>query len=107
MAGTCRALKARAHRAPDPRGCCSVAQSCPTPCDSMNCSRPGFSVLHYLLQFAQTHVHRVGDAIQPSHPLRPLLLLPSTFPSIGVFSNESALRIRWPKHWSFSITPDP
>ena len=51
----------------------------------------------------QTHVHWVGDAIQPSHLLLPLLPLPSIFPSIRVFSNESALRIRWPKYWSFSF----
>ena len=50
-------------------GCCSVAKLCPTVCDPMNCSTPGFSVLHYLPEFAQTHVHWVGDAIQPFHPL--------------------------------------
>ena len=55
--------------------CCSVAQSCPTLCDPMDCSTPGFPVLHHLLEFAQTHVHWVGDAIWPSHPL----LLPSPF----------------------------
>ena len=49
--------------------CCFVTQSCPTPCDLMGCSMPGFLVLHYLLEFAQTHVHWVGDAIQPPHPL--------------------------------------
>ena len=47
----------------------SVAQSCPTPCDPMNCSTPGLPVHHQLPEFTQTHVHRVGDAIQPSHPL--------------------------------------
>ena len=47
----------------------SVAQSCPTLCDSMNCCTPGLPVRHQLLEFAQTHAHRVGDAIQPSHPL--------------------------------------
>ena len=50
------------------------------------------------------HVLWVSDAIWPSHPLCPLLLLPSIFPSIRVFSNESALRIRWPKYWSFSFS---
>ena len=55
----------------------------------------------------QTHVHWVSDAIQPSHLLLPLLLLPSIFPSIRVFSNESALRIRWPKYWSFSFNISP
>ena len=68
---------------------------------------PGFPVPHCLLEFAQTHVHLVSDAIQPSHPLPPLLLLPSVFPSIRVFSNESALCIRWPKYWSFSFSISP
>ena len=68
---------------------------------------PGFPVLHHLPEFAQTHVHWVRDTIQPSHPLSPPSLLPSNFPSIRVFSNELALHIRWPKHWSitFSISP--
>jgi len=82
-------------------GCCWVAQSCLTLCNPMDCSTPGFPVLHYLLEFAQTQVHQVGDAIQPSHPLLPPLLIPSIFSSIRVFSNESALGIRWPKWWSF------
>ena len=73
----------------------------------MDCSRPGFPVLHYLPEFAQTHVHWVDDAIQPCHPLSPLLLLPSIFPSIRVFSSESALHIRWPKYWSFSLRISP
>ena len=64
----------------------------------MDCSTPVFPVLHYLLEFAQTHVHWIGGAIQPAHPLLPLLL-PSIFPSIRVFSNEWALSIRWPKYW--------
>ena len=51
--------------------CCSGTKSCPTPCDPIDCSRPDFPVLHYLLEFAQTHVHWVCDAIQPSHPLSP------------------------------------
>ena len=50
-------------------GCCSVAQSCLTLCDPMNCSTPGLPVHHQLPEFTQTHVHQVGDAIQPSHPL--------------------------------------
>ena len=73
----------------------------------MDCSMPGFSVHHQLLELVQTHVHRVGDAIQPSHPLSSPLFLPSIFPSIRVFSNESALCIRWPKHWSFSFSISP
>ena len=68
---------------------------------------PGFPVHHPFPELAQTHVHRVGDAIQPSHPLLSLLLPPSIFPSIRVFSNESALRIRWPKYWSFSFNISP
>ena len=73
----------------------------------MNCSRLGFPVLYHLLELAQTHVHWVSDAIQPSHPLSSLLLLPSIFPSIRVFSNESFLCIRWPKYWSFSVSISP
>ena len=68
----------------------SVAQSCPTLCDPMNCSTPGLPVHHQLPEFTQTHVHRVGDAIQPSHPLSSLLLPPIP-PSIRVLSNESTL----------------
>ena len=87
--------------------CCAVAQSCLTFCDPKDYSMPGFPVLHYLPEFAQTHVHRVGDAIQPSHPLSSLLLPPSIFPSIRVSSNESVLCIRWPKYWSLSFSISP
>ena len=76
----------------------SVAQSCPTLCNPMDCSTSGSPVRHQLLELTQTHVHQVSDAIQPSHPLLSLLLLPSIFPSIRVFSNESLLQIRWPKY---------
>ena len=72
----------------------SVAQFCPTLCDPMKRSTPGLPVHHQLPEFTQNHVHRVGDAIQPSHPLSP---------SIRVFSNKSNLRKRWPKYWSFSF----
>ena len=85
----------------------SVTQSCLTLCNPMNHSMPGLPVHHQLPESTQTHVHRVGDAIQPSHLCRPLLLLPSIFPSIRVFSNESALRVRWPKYWSFSFNISP
>ena len=85
----------------------SVAQSCLTLCDPMDCSTPGVHVHHQLLKLVQTHVHRVSDAIQPSQPCCPLLLLPSIFPSIRVFSNESVLHIRWPKYWSFSFSISP
>ena len=73
----------------------------------MNRSTPGFPVHHQLPEFTQTHVHRVGDAIQPPHPLSSPSLPPSIFPSIRVFSNESVLPIRWPKYWSFSFSISP
>ena len=85
----------------------SVAQSCPTLCDPTNRSTPGLPVHHQLPEFTQTHVRRVSDAIQPSHPLSPLLLLPPIPPSIRVFSNESTLRMRRPKYWSFSFSINP
>ena len=86
---------------------CSVAKLCPTLWGPMTCSMPGFPVLHYLLKFAQTHVH---ESVMPSNYLIlccPLLLLPSIFPSIRVFSSESALLIRWLKYWSFSFNISP
>ena len=76
----------------------SVAQSRPTLCDPMNRSTPGLPVHHQLPEFTQTHVHRVGDAILPSHSCCPLLLLPPIPPSIRVFSNESTLHMRWPTY---------
>ena len=87
--------------------CCSVAKLCPILCNSMDCSIPGSSVLHYLLEFAQIHVHWVG--ILSNHLILccPLLLLPSILPSISFFSNESVLPIRWPKYWSFSFSISP
>ena len=82
----------------------SVTQSCPTLCDPMNHSMPGLPVHHQLPEFTQTHIHRVR--MPSSHLIlcRPLLLLPPIPPSINVFSNESALRMRWPKYWSFSFS---
>ena len=77
----------------------SAAQSCLTLCDLMNCSMPGLPVHHQLLVSTQTHVHLTLCF--------PLLLLPSIFPSIRVFSNELALCIRWPKYWSFSFNISP
>ena len=70
----------------------------------MDCSTPGFPVHYQLLELAQTHVHPVGDATQPSHPLSSPSPPPSILPSIRVFSNESALHIRLPKYWSFSFS---
>ena len=68
---------------------------------------PGLPVRHQLPEFTQTHVHWVGDAIQPSHPLSYPFLWPSIFPSIRVFCNEPVLYIRWPKYWSFSFSISP
>ena len=85
----------------------SVAQSCLTLCNPMYRSTPGLPVHHQLLEFTETHVHQVSDAMQPSHPLS------SPFPpapnpsSIRVSSNESTLRIRWPKYSSFSFSISP
>ena len=73
----------------------------------MNCSTPGLPVHQQLPEFTQIHVHRVIDAIQPSHPLSSLLLLPQIPPSIGLFSNESTLPMRWPNYWSFSLSISP
>ena len=101
--------------------CCSVTESCPTLCDPMNCSTPGFPVLHCLPEFTQIYVHWVSDAIQPSYPLSPsspalnlsqhhlshpthhwylLSLISGSFPI-------SWLCIRWPKYWSFSFSISP
>ena len=77
-----------------------------TLCNPMDYSTPGFHVHHQLLEFTQTHVHWVGDAIQPSPPLSSPSSA-SIFPSISVFSNESVLHIRWPKYWSFSFSISP
>ena len=86
----------------------SVAQSCLILCDPMNRSTPGIPGIHHQLpEFTQTHVHRVSDAIQLSHSLSSLLLLPPIPPSIRVFSSESTLRTTWPKYWSFSFSIIP
>ena len=73
----------------------------------MNRSTRGLPVHHQLPEFTQIHVRRVSDAIQPCHPLSSPLLLPPIPPSIRVFSNESTLRMRWPKYWSFSFSIIP
>ena len=80
--------------------------SCVRLCDPTHCNMPSFPVYHQFPELAQTHVHRVNDAIQPSHPLCPLLL-PSIFPNIRAFSKELVLWIRWPKYWSFSFSISP
>ena len=84
-------------------------QSCLTLCDPMDCITPGFPVLHHLLQFAQTHVRWVCDAIQPSHhlssPSPPAFKLSQH--QVRVFSSESALHIKWPKYWSLNFSTSP
>ena len=85
--------------------CCSVTQLYLTLCHPMDYSTPGFPVFHYLLELAQSHVNGVSDAIQPSRPL-----LPPSPPAFNLSQhqrlfNESALLLRWPKYWSFSISP--
>ena len=84
----------------------SVAQSCPTLCNPMDCSRPGLPVHHQLPEFTQTRVHWVSDAIQPSHPL----LFPS--PAFSLSQHQGLFKwvsfcIRWPKYWSFSFNISP
>ena len=85
----------------------SVTQSCPALCDPMDCSTPGLPVHYQLLEFTQT---QSSESVTPSNHLslcRPLLLLPSIFPRIRVFSNETVLCIRWPKYWRFSFSISP
>ena len=87
--------------------CCSVAQSGPTLWDPKDCSTPDSPILCYPQEFAQIHVHWVGNAVQRLILCCSLLILPSIFPSIRVSSNESALHIRWPKYWSFNFSNSP
>ena len=81
----------------------SVTQSCWTLCNLMVCRMPALPLHHQLPELAQTHVHRVSDVIQISHPLPSLLLLSSIFSNIRIFFSESVLSIRWPKYWNFSF----
>ena len=86
---------------------CSVPQSCLTLCEPVDCSTSGFPVHHQLLELAQTHVHCISDAVQPSHPL-----LPSSLPAFNLSQHQglsqwSGLCIRWPKYWSFSFSTSP
>ena len=84
--------------------CCSIAQSCPILCGPMDCSTPGFPVLHYLPEACSNSCSLswwCHSTISSCHPL----ILPSIFPSIRVFFNESVLQINWPRYWSFSIIP--
>ena len=81
--------------------------SCPTLCDPVDCSKPDSSVLHYLLEFSQIHVHCGGDAISSSATFFFFFSWPSVFSSIRVFSNQLALCMRWPKYWTFSFSISP
>ena len=86
---------------------CSVAKLCLTLCDPMDCSMPGsssFTIFWSLPRFMSIELVMLANHLILCHPL---LLLPSIFPNIRVFSNESALRIRWPKYWSFSFSISP
>ena len=91
--------------------CCSVSKSGPTLCDPMDCTTPGLPVSYHLPEFARVHVRWIRDTIQRIHLIlcHPLLLLSfcSIFPSIRIFSSESALCIWWPKYWSFSFSISP
>ena len=87
----------------------SVAQLCLTPCDPMDCSMPGLPVHHQLPEWSLLKLMSIESVMPSNHPTLcwSFLLLPSIFPSIRVFSNESALRMRWPKYWSFSFNINP
>ena len=87
--------------------CCSTAKSCPNLCNPMNCSTLDFSVLHYFLEFDQTQIHWVGNALQPSHPLSSPPLLHSAFPSIRVFPVSWLFTLGGQSigNFSFSIIP--
>ena len=86
---------------------CPATQPCATLCGPVGGSAPGFPVLHHLPRFAQTHVHWGDDGFNSFIFCHPLLFLTSIFPSIRVFSNESALQIRWSKYWRFSFNICP
>ena len=86
---------------------CSVAKSWPTLYDPMDCKMPGFPVLHYLPAFAQTHVHWISDAIQPSHPLSPSSPLAFNLSQHQGLFQWAALCSKWPKYWSFNFSISP
>ena len=90
--------------------CCSAAKSCPTLCDPMDCSMPGFPLHHQLPEPAQTHVHQVGDAIQPSHPVVPFSCLRS-FPASGSFpwvsSSHQVAKVLELQHQSYWVAGSP
>ena len=85
----------------------SVAKSCPTLCDPMDCSTPGFPVHHQLLEFTQTHVHGVRDAIQPSQRVVPFSSLLQSFPATMSFQMSQFFTLGSQKDWSFSFNISP
>ena len=100
-------LRARKQQGLENRGCCSGAQSCPTLCDPIDCSTPGLPVHHQLLELAQSHVHRIGDAIQPSRPLSspsPPALALSQHQGLfqGVSSSHQVAKVLELQHQSYS-----
>ena len=86
---------------------CSVTRLCLTLCNPMDCSTPGFLVLHQIPELAQTHVHWISDCIQLSHPQSSPSLAAYNFSQIRVFSSELTLSLMWPKHWSFCFSISP
>ena len=98
-------FKSKCIRIPEPCCCYSVPKSCPTLCDPMDCGMPVSSVLHRVCSNSYPfELVMLSNHLTLYHPF---YLLPSIFSSIRVFSNESALRIRWPKYWSFSFNTVP
>ena len=100
----------RGHKEPDTTEhthCCSFAQSGPPLCNPMDSIMPYLSVPHHLPKFGQVHAHCIGDVTQPSYPLTPSSLSALNISRIRNFSNESAVRIPWPKYWSFSFSISP
>ena len=87
----------------------SLAQSCTTLCNPMNCNKPGLPVHHQLPEFTQLKLMSIESVMPSSHSIlcRPILLPPPILPSIRIFSNESTLRMRWPKYWSFNFSISP
>ena len=85
----------------------SVTQSCPTFCDSMECSMTSLPIPHILLEFPQVHIHCICDAMQPSHPLTSSSTSALSLSSIRDFSSESSVCVRWWNSWSFSFSISP
>ena len=87
--------------------CCSVTELCPILCEPMDCSTPGPSVPHYLIKFAQVHIHCIGGAIQTSHPLMPSSPSDLNLSQHRGLFQESAVHSRWANYWGFSLSISP